>query len=110
LNSLPPEPETTDSHCCVVRIVLLEGSRIQRRFLNTEPLQTIMNYVKSTDLKLDKLGVDYRLVSNYPRKMWCDPNTTLKEMNLSSQILLHLEGLTSDDSEESEESDENNEE
>merc|ERR1711893_208811 len=94
-----------ETNCCTARVFLLNGVPIQRRFLNTETLQTIMYYIKSHDLNLDKLGIDYNLISNYPRKIWNDPTMVLKDMKLGKRILLHVEEIHSD-SDEGDESDE----
>jgi len=67
---MPPEPSEQED-CCHIVIKLANGERIRRRFLFTDSLQLVFDFV---DIHLDQLNNsfldEYNLVSQFPRKVY----------------------------------------
>jgi hypothetical protein len=80
---------------------LLDGSRVQRKFSPEDKMQVVILTVLFTiqaifDFIETKLPLqvedhpNFEVVSNFPRKVFTDPNTTLKEAQLVPQGVLFL--------------------
>jgi len=73
-------------------IRLPDGSRLQRRFLQSNNVQTIFDYINSSQPTL--LDIDYDLVMNFPRKVFNQEGSndvTLKEAGLCPQASLFVQ-------------------
>jgi len=71
---------------------MLDGSRVQRRFLKTETLDLVFTFVDSQlPLQIEEYP-PYNLVSNFPRKTFTDANRseTLQEAALTPQASLFV--------------------
>ncbi|KAK9824172.1 hypothetical protein WJX72_008287 [[Myrmecia] bisecta] len=92
---LPPEPSTSSPEpttMCLVR--LPDGSRLSRRFLQAEPLQTVFDFVDARGGGGAPIG-GYRLVTQFPRRVFVgESGLTLAQAGLNSgQEVLLLEQL-----------------
>ncbi|XP_038903850.1 plant UBX domain-containing protein 8 [Benincasa hispida] len=89
--SLPSEPRTDDENAVTLLVRMPDGSRRGRRFLKTDKLQCLMDFIDIG--RVVKPG-SYRLVRPYPRKAFGDGegSLTLNELGLNSkQEVLYLE-------------------
>eukprot|EP01102_Stenamoeba_stenopodia_P008402 TRINITY_DN2412_c0_g1_i1.p1 TRINITY_DN2412_c0_g1~~TRINITY_DN2412_c0_g1_i1.p1 ORF type:complete len:428 (-),score=92.24 TRINITY_DN2412_c0_g1_i1:151-1266(-) len=88
--SLPPEPEKGASGSTHLVIRLPTGTRIERRFMKTDTISTVKDFVDST---INETGFDsdsYSLTSAYPRKTFTNVETSLEEAGLVPQAVLHV--------------------
>jgi FAS-associated factor 2 len=84
---LPIEPEAGDEGITQLLIRLTDGSRLQRRFKTTDTLQVVFDFIDSSPHNLN----EYELVTNFPRKVFNDPQVTLKEAGLFPQASLFVQ-------------------
>jgi FAS-associated factor 2 len=87
---LPPEPEKGTAGSTHLAIRLPSGSRLERRFMKTDTLQTIRDFIES---KVNETGFEadqYTISSAFPRKTFTDSSVTLEEAGLIPQALLHI--------------------
>jgi len=87
---LPPEPQPNDSQATVVAIRMLDGSKLSRRFLRSDTLQTVMHFVQSRQPVEVEQQPQFDLVSNFPRKLFTDLSVTLQQAGLFPQALLFV--------------------
>ena len=63
--AVPPEPDSScTDRVTTLRLRLPDGAMVQRRFLASLPLQTIISYVGSLGYPSD----DYKIITSYPRR------------------------------------------
>lgn len=89
-NSVPPEPREGESKVCNVAIRLPDGSRLTRKFRQSDTLQALYDFVDVNEVAGLEIG-GYDLVSNYPRKVHTDTGSTLEAAGLGSQCLLFVQ-------------------
>lgn len=64
-DAVPPEPDPSSSdRVTTLRLRLPDGTTVQRRFLASHLLQTIVSYVGSLGYHPD----EYKLITSYPRR------------------------------------------
>ncbi|KAG9483013.1 hypothetical protein GDO78_009118 [Eleutherodactylus coqui] len=88
--ALPPEPPEEQSEPqSKLRIRTPSGEFIERRFLSSNPLQVVFNFVASKGYPFQ----EYKLLSTFPRRdiTQLDPSRTLMELKLYPQEILFLE-------------------
>ncbi|KAM3915405.1 FAS-associated factor 1 [Leptodactylus fuscus] len=88
--SLPPEPPEEQSEPqSKLRIRTPSGEFIERRFLSSNPLQVVFNFVASKGFPCQ----EYKLLSTFPRRdiTQMDPSRTLMDLKLYPQETLFLE-------------------
>ncbi|KAI3689572.1 hypothetical protein L2E82_47533 [Cichorium intybus] len=91
--SLPQEPSSDDENAVTLLVRMPDGSRRGRRFLRTDKLQYLFNFIDVA--RVVKPG-SYRLVRPYPRRAFSDGESSLTfdELGLSSkQEALFLESI-----------------
>jgi len=98
--ALPPEPEVGEVGAVACLFRLPDGSRHSRRFLPTQPVSLLFDYVDSKGASGRDPG-SYRLVTQFPRTVFESgaeaEGTTLKEAGLDQpRSVLFLEPLTSE--------------
>lgn len=89
--SLPQEPSSSDESAVTLLIRMPDGSRCGRRFLKSDKLQSLFDYIDVG--RVVKPGT-YRLVRPYPRRAFTDEESvlSLSELGLTSkQEALFLE-------------------
>lgn len=89
--SLPQEPTAGDENAVTLLVRMPDGSRRGRRFLKTDKLQCLFDFIDVG--RVVKPG-SYRLVRPYPRRAFSDEesDSTLDELGLTSkQEALYLE-------------------
>lgn len=91
--SLPQEPTSDDENAVNLLVRMPDGSRRGRRFLRTDKLQYLFDFIDVA--RVIKPGT-YRLVRPYPRRAFSDgeSSSTLEELGLTSkQEALFLESI-----------------
>ncbi|XP_071730737.1 plant UBX domain-containing protein 8-like isoform X2 [Rutidosis leptorrhynchoides] len=91
--SLPKEPTTDDENAVTLLVRMPDGTRRGRRFLRTDKLQLLFNFIDVA--RVVKPG-SYRLVRPYPRRAFSDGESSLTfdELGLTSkQEALFLESI-----------------
>lgn len=90
--NLPPEP--TEKNAVLIVVKLPDGKQVRRKFLPSNPLQTILDFVDLSQPE-EEIMYDYAdnyvLVANFPRKVFSEPNQTLQEAGLTVASTLFIE-------------------
>jgi len=90
-NNLPSEPSSDDSKSISkVRITLPNGTRLERKFLQTEKLSTLYDFVDINFLENSHFEGEYVLEKNYPKVRFSNRNMTLQEAGLGGQVVLFV--------------------
>ncbi len=84
-----PEPAPNVTHI-VVRTP--DGSRLERRFFITDPLQHLKNFIdsKATELHIPD---NYELVVSFPTRIFKDFSQTFQQAGLTGRALLNIQQL-----------------
>ena len=91
---LTPEPEPKTPNVTTVRVQLPDGSRVQRRFLGTDLIQSVRDVLDLYMADKGELTVkNYALESNFPIKVFDNPSATLQEVGLVPQAVLFIKDL-----------------
>lgn len=69
LCNLPPEPSAAAPDISKLGIRLPDGTRLIRRFIATDTLESLYDFVESHDLSPIPLESDFIIVNSYPRKV-----------------------------------------
>jgi len=89
-SKVPPEPEVSEKDVTQLVIRVTDGSRLQRRFYDSDSLQSVFDYVNAQHPVL--LDQDYFLVTNFPRRSFSpDSSLTLAVAGLSPQASLFVQ-------------------
>ena len=90
--SMKTEPAADAAGVCKVAVKLPGGGRRERRFLETDTLRDVFDFVDALDGDdAAAVGVRYSLVSNFPRRVFGrerDAATTLGDGGLAPQAML----------------------
>ena len=90
--SMKTEPAADAAGVCKVAVKLPGGGRRERRFLETDTLRDVFDFVDALDGdEAAAVGVRYSLVSNFPRRVFGrerDAATTLGDGGLAPQAML----------------------
>ena len=90
--SMKTEPAADAAGVCKVAVKLPGGARRERRFLETDTLRDVFDFVDALDGDdAAAVGVRYSLVSNFPRRVFGrerDAATTLGDGGLAPQAML----------------------
>ena len=90
--SMKTEPAADAAGVCKVAVKLPGGGRRERRFLETDTLRDVFDFVDALDGdEAAAVGVRYSLVSNFPRRVFGrerDAATTLVDGGLAPQAML----------------------
>jgi len=87
--TLPEEPAAHIEGVTTLQIRLPSGKKFRRRFLGTDKLQVVINFLTSKDIIKEK----YHLVSGFPKIVLKDSNKTLTEYSLVPNASLFVEIL-----------------
>lgn len=98
--SLPPEPAATEEGVVNVSFRLPSGKKLMRRFHDQTKMEIVFHYVRSLD---DCADLEYRLLSNFPRKIHDDPQSTIAQLKLGKQVLFVVEEIVDEDAEDGDE-------
>jgi len=94
--SLPAEPDIEDPNAYELAFRLPSGKRISRRFLKTNTIQTLYNYISVLNEKDLKDGA-YEISQAIPKKSYINIRATLEEEGLTSKAALQVCLLESDE-------------
>mmetsp|Transcript_16406 Transcript_16406/g.27090 ORF Transcript_16406/g.27090 Transcript_16406/m.27090 type:complete len:146 (+) Transcript_16406:485-922(+) len=89
--SLPEEPPKGQSGTIHLRLMLPDGSRLERRFLQSDQVQTVANYVECNAPMFADSPVPFRLVVNFPRRVLDKLDLQLQDLNLGKQATVMCE-------------------
>ncbi|XP_028408569.1 FAS-associated factor 2-like [Dendronephthya gigantea] len=98
-SSLPIEPESNHPDAVGIVVRLPHGERMDRRFLKTDSLQSLYDYVFCNEQCPHK----FKLVSHFPRKVFElaeNSDATLDDVGLSTSATLYVHDLTEENSSE----------
>ena len=88
-SQMPEEPSEKEE-CCHVLIKLSSGERIKRRFLFTDSLQLVFDFVDfHIDASIDP--EDYQLVTQFPRLVYTRSAESLSKVGFTSRMSLIYE-------------------
>jgi type I site-specific restriction-modification system R (restriction) subunit len=90
--NLPPEPSINDANTTHVVVRMPNGDRIERRFLSTDKIQLLKDFIDSKSIDFD-LPDQYQIVSTYPKKTFNELGKTFSDYNLTGRILVAVEIL-----------------
>lgn len=97
--ALCPEPDSSvaAAEVTLIRFNLPNGTKVQRRFKQSDTMQTVRDYVMVTSNELNcgfEDPKDFQLASSFPRKVFkystTETETTLKETGLVPQAVLFV--------------------
>ncbi|EKX33807.1 hypothetical protein GUITHDRAFT_90646 [Guillardia theta CCMP2712] len=86
-NSLPPEPSKEDRSATHIQLRFPDGSRHSRRFLDTETLKVVLDFMFVCGADPEK----HTLATAFPRKILDEADKSLKDLGLSHHISLNVE-------------------
>eukprot|EP00455_Lapot_gusevi_P055612 TRINITY_DN9060_c0_g5_i4.p1 TRINITY_DN9060_c0_g5~~TRINITY_DN9060_c0_g5_i4.p1 ORF type:complete len:295 (+),score=63.22 TRINITY_DN9060_c0_g5_i4:271-1155(+) len=90
--SLPPEPEQGTRGAVGLSIRLPDGSQITRRFMDSDQLQVVFDYISCNELKIDGQPIHkWEVVTHYPKRVLSDPSITLRQANLIGRAVLFVQ-------------------
>lgn len=100
---LPPEPAASTAGSLQVVVRLPTGSRKARRFLPSDPLQAVFDYIDvecaaAADGQEAEGGCgikpgSYRLVTQFPRKVLTEDDSSLQDAGINTDTALFIELL-----------------
>mmetsp|Transcript_10297 Transcript_10297/g.19490 ORF Transcript_10297/g.19490 Transcript_10297/m.19490 type:complete len:431 (-) Transcript_10297:253-1545(-) len=93
---LPSEPDSTGDDVVTVLVRAPNGCRISRRFLRSNNVQALFDYIDVEELAKDHPPGSYKLVTQFPRRIFTDGSAdqTFEQAGLNSkQEALLLEPL-----------------
>ncbi|KAJ3298243.1 hypothetical protein HK104_010951 [Borealophlyctis nickersoniae] len=97
--TLPPEPEASETDLAKLSIRFPNGERRVRRFRATDKIQLLYDYVESSDLSPLDLEAEFVVVNTYPRKMYTDLSITIQEAGLMPSASIIVEEKIPDEEE-----------
>ncbi|KAN0011823.1 hypothetical protein ACTFIU_007394 [Dictyostelium citrinum] len=87
--NLKPEPSINNKNSIKLLIKLPNGENIQRRFLKTDNLNDIYDFIDSKD----QITFKYNLSTNYPKKVYKNDDnikSTFEELNITNLTTFYL--------------------
>ena len=91
--SLPEEPKEDNPDAVTVQFRMPDGSQtIQRRFLKTDKIQLLYDYVHSlgAEEEFDHLAANFTILQNFPKKIFEDMGNTLEAEGLFPRCKLYV--------------------
>lgn len=92
-DALPDEPAENDPNACTVHFRLPDGSQtIQRRFLRTDKIQLLYDYIYSlgTEIGYEGHAGHFTIIQNLPKKIFEDMESTLEAEGLYPRCKLYV--------------------
>ena len=89
---LRAEPEADAEGVVVLAFRLPSGSRLSRRFLESDPLHTVLAFCKQSEQVIDAIPGELQLSSSFPRRIFDEEDATssLTDLGLAPKALLVL--------------------
>lgn len=90
---LPEEPSEDNPDACTVQFRLPDGSEsIQRRFLKSDKVQTLYDYIHSlaADEEFEGYTGEFDIIQNFPKKVFDDMESTLEKEGLHPRSKLYI--------------------
>lgn len=88
-SNLKQEPPKEALGVIEIQINCPNGTKTKRRFLNTDKIQDVMNFVSAYDLTIPKNS--FYLRCNYPKKVFDKPSKTLKDVGMEKRENLFIQ-------------------
>ncbi|TPX69269.1 hypothetical protein SpCBS45565_g02606 [Spizellomyces sp. 'palustris'] len=96
-DTLPAEPDASESELSKLSIRLPSGERVVRRFRADDTMQNLYDFVETRDLLPLELDVDFVIVNTYPRKVYVNMEETLRNAGLVPNASLVVEEKIEED-------------
>jgi hypothetical protein len=75
---------------CLI-IWFADGTRAERKFLKTNTLQQVFDWIQSQQVEVDLTQPNkFKLISSFPRKEYTEANKTLEELALHPSASLNV--------------------
>jgi ataxin-3 len=90
---VPEEPaaDTPTSNITKMVIRLPNGTRAERKFLKTNTLQQVFDWIQSQQVEVDLTQPNkFKLISSFPRREYTEANKTLEELALHPSASLNV--------------------
>lgn len=90
---LPEEPAENDSEACHIGFRMPgTGERVSRRFLKTQQVQLLYDYIDSLgeQVQFETPGANYVIFQSMPRKEYTNKEKTLAEEGLFPRAMLQI--------------------
>jgi hypothetical protein len=84
LAMVPTEPAPSDAGVTTIAFRMTDGSRIQRRFIESNQIKHLIAFIEAEGTNMDEL----QLMTNFPKKIYSDPEQTLKDAGLCPDGML----------------------
>jgi len=92
--NLPPEPQPTDPSAIYhITIQLPNSEKISRSFHQENTLQQVKNFIDTRVLYGKDIPAQYRIISNYPNRVWDDLNQMISDTTFQKRQLLRVEKI-----------------
>jgi hypothetical protein len=91
--NLPDEPEEDNKEAATIQFRLPDGSQtIQRRFLKTDKIQTLYDYIYSLGKEkgFETGAHEFDLIQNFPRKIYGNMDKTIADEGLHPRSKLYI--------------------
>lgn len=88
-SNLKAEPPKENPNCVEIQINCPNGKKTKRRFLNSDKVIDVMNFVSAHDLSIPKNS--FYLRCNYPKTVYDKPSKTLKDVGMGKRENLFIQ-------------------
>jgi len=85
-SKLPEEPHPSDE-TLLLTFQLPNGERVPRLFLKSDTVQTIKDFIDTRALYGKPIPKSYKLITDYPKKIWDNMDMKLSETNWTRELL-----------------------
>jgi len=89
--SLPMEPDSTDPNALHITFSLPNGHRFSRFFLKSATLKHVKQFVDIQELYDQPIPSSYKLMTDFPKKIWDNMDLQLSETDFQKRQLLRIE-------------------
>ena len=97
LKKLPAEPAIGTKNSVALAIRLPDGKQITRRFMESDMMQSVFDFVATQDLYSagnNKAPItNWEIVTNYPKRTLTNPNETLLQADIKGRAVLFVQEI-----------------
>lgn len=87
---LPIEPEENNPDCALIALRCPLGNTFKRRFLKTDKIQVLYDYVSSIEEKIFEESDEFDIIQQFPYKIFDDMEKTIEEEKLFPNAMLQI--------------------
>jgi hypothetical protein len=89
-----PEPALNcGKKMTLLRIRMASGKNITRRFLTSQKIREIFNFIKCQALHGEEVPDEFALVADFPRREFANPEMTLESAGLVTRSVVNVEEI-----------------